>query len=226
MARNLEREYEIFNSGCPYCGSDKFDMHFLGYSKTEYKCNNPDCLAYGRMISLKEADRLCLPKKYADMRKEAFKLSEEIEAVKAEIKATQDEIDHIKRIECKKRSDNCLICKRKYEEVKNLKLYDKKRNRLYTDRNPYGIEDPKTGEILEIGSINTKRRAKAILSFIWFEAREKLAKSTGQLADARKELQKYRTNLEQMVSRLIAIENNRGLKKALAEQEKKKGGKA
>ena len=187
-------------------------MHFSGYSKTEYKCNNPDCPAYGRMISLKEADRLCLPKKYADMRKEAFKLSEEIKAVKAEIKSTQDEIDYLKRIECKKRSDNCLICNR--------------RNRLYTDRNPYGIEDPKTGEILEIGSINTKRRAKAILSFRWFEAREKLAQSTGQLADARKELQQYRTNLEQLVSRLIAIENNRGLKKALAEQANKKGGKA
>lgn len=177
------------------------------------------------MISLKEADRLCLPKKYADMRKEAFKLSEEIKAVKAEIKSTQDEIDYLKRIECKKRSDNCLICKRRYEEVKNLKLYYR-RNRLYTDRNPYGIEDPKTGEILEIGSINTKRRAKAILSFRWFEAREKLAQSTGQLADARKELQQYRTNLEQLVSRLIAIENNRGLKKALAEQANKKGGKA
>lgn len=200
-------------------------MHFSGYSKTEYKCNNPDCPAYGRMISLKEADRLCLPKKYADMRKEAFKLSEEIKAVKAEIKSTQDEIDYLKRIECKKRSDNCLICKRRYEEVKNLKLYYR-RNRLYTDRNPYGIEDPKTGEILEIGSINTKRRAKAILSFRWFEAREKLAQSTGQLADARKELQQYRTNLEQLVSRLIAIENNRGLKKALAEQANKKGGKA
>lgn len=225
MERTLEREYEIYNSGCPYCGSDQFDMHFSGYSKTEYKCNNPDCPAYGRMISLKEADRLCLPKKYADMRKEAFKLSEEIKAVKAEIKSTQDEIDYLKRIECKKRSDNCLICKRRYEEVKNLKLYYR-RNRLYTDRNPYGIEDPKTGEILEIGSINTKRRAKAILSFRWFEAREKLAQSTGQLADARKELQQYRTNLEQLVSRRIAIENNRGLKKALAEQANKKGGKA
>ena len=225
MERTLEREYEIHNSGCPYCGSDQFDMHFSGYSKTEYKCNNPDCPAYGRMISLKEADSLCLPKKYADMRKEAFKLSEEIKAVKAEIKSTQDEIDYLKRIECKKRSDNCLICKRRYEEVKKLKLYGKNRNRLYTDRNPYGIEDPKTGEILEIGSINTKRRAKAILSFRWFEAREALAKSTGQLSDARKELQQYRTNLEQLVSRLIAIENNRGLKKALAEQANKKGGK-
>lgn len=226
MERTLEREYEIFNSGCPYCGCDKFDMHFSGYRKTEYKCNNLDCPAYGRMISLKEADRLCLPKKYADMRKEAFKLSEEIEAVKAEIKSTQDEIDHLKRIECKKGSDNCLICKRRYEAVKNLKLYDKNRNRVYTDRNPYSIEDPKTGKILEIGSINTKRRAKAILSFRWFEAREKLAKSTGQLADARKELQQYRTNLEQLVSRLIAIENNRGLKKALTEQANKKGEKS
>lgn len=225
MERTLEREYEIHNRGCPYCGSDQFDMHFSGYSTTEYKCNNPDCPAYGRMISLKEADRLCLPKKYADMRKEAFNLSEEIKAVKAEIKSTQDEIDYLKRIECKKRSDNCLICKRRYEEVKNLKLYYR-RNRLYTDRNPYGIEDPKTGEILEIGSINTKRRAKAILSFRWFEAREKLAQSTGQLADARKELQQYRTNLEQLVSRLIAIKNNRGLKKALAEQANKKGKKA
>lgn len=220
MARNLEREYEIFNSGCPYCGSDTFDMHFSGYNITKYECHNPDCPAYGRMISQVEADRLCLPKKYADMRKEAFKLSEEIKAVKAEIKDTQDEIDHLKRIECKKRSDNCLICKRRYEAVKRLELYDKKRNRLYTDINPYIIEDPKTGEILEIGSINTKRRAKAILSFRWFEAREKLAKSTGQLADARKELQQYRTNLEQLVSRLIAIENDRGLKKALAKRRK------
>lgn len=225
MEITLERKYAIYNSGCPYCGSDKFDIHFSGCNTTEYKCNNPHCPSYGRKISLEEADRLCLPKKYAEMRKEAFKLSEEIKDLKAEIKSTQDEIDYLKRIECKKRSDNCLICKRKYEEVKNLKLYDKKRNRLYTDRNPYGIEDPKTGEILEIASINTKRRAKAILSFRWFEAREKLAKSTGQLADARKELQQYRTNLEQLVSRLIAIENNRGLKKALAEQDKKKGGK-
>ena len=226
MERTLEREYEIQNSGCPYCGCDKFDMHFSGYRTTEYKCNNPHCPSYGRMISLKEANRLCLPKKYADMRKEAFKLSEEIESVKAEIKATQEEIDHIKRIECKKRSDNCLICKRRYEAVKNLKLYDKKRNRLYTDRNPYSIEDPKTGKILEIGSINSKRRAKAVLSFRWFDAREKLAQSTGQLANARKELQQYRTNLEQLVSRLNAIKNNRGLKKALAEQANKKGGKA
>lgn len=222
MSRNLEREYEIFYSGCPYCGSDKFDMHFSEYNVTEYMCRNLHCPAYGRRISLEEANRLCLPKKYADMRKEAFKLSEEIEVVKAEIKATQDEIDSLKRIECKKRSDNCLICKRRYEEVKNLELYDKKRNRLYTDRNPYSIEDPKTGEILEIGSINTKRRAKAILSFRWFEAREKLAKSTGQLADARKELQQYRTNLEQLVSRLNAVESNRGLKKALAGQAKQK----
>ena len=226
MERTLEREYEIQSRGCPYCGNDKFDMHFSGYNVTEYKCNNPRCPAYGLMIPLKEADRLCLPKKYADMRKEAFKLSEEIESVKSEIKSTQDEIDYLKRIECKKRSDNCLICKRRYEEVKNLKLYDKKRNRLYTDRNPYGIEDPKTGEILEIGSINTKRRAKAILSFRWFEAREKLAKSTGKLADARKELQQYRTNLEQLVSRLNAVESNRGLKKALTEQAKKIGGKS
>lgn len=225
MERTLEREYEILNSGCPYCGCDKFDMHFSGYGTTKYQCNNPHCPAYGRMISLKEADRLCLPRKYADMRKEAFKLSEEIEAIKAEIKATQEEIDHIKRIECKKRSDNCLACKRRYEAVKNLKLYDKKRNRLYTDRNPYTIEDPKTGEILEIGSINSKRRAKAVLSFRWFDAREKLAQSTGQLADARKELQQYRTNLEQLVARLNAIQNNRGLKKALAEQANKKGGK-
>ena len=226
MERTLKREYEILNSGCPYCGCDKFDMHFSGYNVTKYKCNNPRCHEYGRMMSLEEVDRLCLPKKYADMRKEAFKLSEEIEAVKAEIKATQDEIDNLKRIECKKRSDNCLTCKRRYEAVKRLKLYDKKRNRLYTDSIPYCIEDPKTGEILEIGSINTKRRAKAILSFRWFEAREKLAKSIGQLADARKELQQYRTNLEQLVSRLNAIENNRGLKKALAEQAKKIGGKA
>ena len=226
MSKNLEREYEIQSRGCPYCGCAEFDIYFSGYNTTKYKCNNPKCPSQGRKISLNEAARLCLPKKYADMRKEAIKLSEEIEAVKAEIKDTQDEIDRIKRIECKKRSDNCLICKRRYEEVKNLKLYDKKRNRLYTDRTPYSIKDPKTGEILEIGSINTKRRAKAILSFRWFEAREKLAMSTGQLADARKELQQYRTNLEQLVSRLNAVENNRGLKKALAEQANKKGGKA
>ena len=226
MERTLEREYEIQNSGCPYCGCDKFDMHFSGYSTTEYKCNNPDCPAYGRKISLKEADSMCLPKKYADMRKEAFKLSEEIKAVKAEIKSTQDEIDYLKRIECKKRSDNCLICKRRYEAVKRLELYDKKRNRIYTDRNPYSIEDPKTGEILEIGSINTKRRVKAILSFRWFDAREKLAQSTTRLADARKKLQQYRTNLAQLVSRNNAIENNRGLKKSLAEQANKKGMKA
>lgn len=225
MERTLEREYEIHESGCPYCGCDKFDMHFSGYRTTQYKCNNPYCPSHGRMISLKEADRLCLPKKYADMRKEAFKLSEEIESVKGEIKVTQEEIDHIKRLECKKRSDNCLICKRRYEAVKRLELYDKKRNRLYTDRNPYSIEDPKTGKILEIGSINSKRRAKAVLSFRWFDAREKLAQSTGQLANARKELQQYRTNLEQLVARLNAIKNNRGLKKALAEQDKKKGGK-
>lgn len=225
MERTLDREYEIYNSGCPYCGCDKFDIHFSGYRTTEYKCNNPDCPAYGRMISLKEADRLCLPKKYADMRKEAFKLSQEIKTVKEEIKSTQDEIDFLKRIECKKRSDACIICKRRYEAVKRLALYDKKRNRLYTDRNPYSIEDPKTGEILKIGSINTKRRAKAILSFRWFESREKLAKSTGELADARKELRQYRTNLEQLVSRLNAVERDMGLKKALAEQAKKKGGK-
>ena len=222
----MEKEYneaiELQGNGCPYCGNPDFTLIISDVQGYQFLCSNGRCTSGGHRMTLKEVSQNSLPKKYADMRKEAFKLSEEIKAVKAEIKATQDEIDYLKRIECKKRSDNCLICKRRYEAVKRLELYDKKRNRLYTDRNPYGIEDPKTGEILEIGSINTKRRAKAILSFRWFEAREKLAKSTGQLADARKESQQYRANLEQLVSRLNAIENNRGLKKALAERAKKK----
>ena len=225
MNTEFDKLIGLQNSGCPYCGNPAVNLIMSDLMGNGFRCDADQCPSKGHIITLRKFSKMMLPKKYAEMRKVAFSLTQEIEKTKAYINEVLKEIQTIKRVECKKRSAYCLVCKQRYEEIKNLKLFDKQRNRIHASNSPYGILDPKTNKLIEVWSINSKRRAKALLSFRWFEARERLAASVRQLTSPRMELQEHRNNLKQMQLRVQEIENDKGFKNALVDQ-KKKGVKA
>lgn len=224
---SFEKCLEIQNGGCPYCGNPEVDIIVSACDNVEphLRCPEKGCPSEGREIPVSEVQGLRLPQPYDSLLTEKFRLGKRIKEVRGSYNLLQDMIRDCKRDVCKKCSDYCLVCKKKYDEVKNLQLFDKEGNRLYNRVKPYVMVDPKHERLLAIWSVNSKRRVKALLSSRWFVAREDLNEANNTLQRLRQSAQKMKIELSQLTAKMNKLAENDEFMNVMASRETKGNGK-
>lgn len=196
-----ERTQQIQRYGCPHCG-EVLDIYVSDIDGCGFKCNNFDCDRFVLFESYKDADKRTPKSEKKIVRREKQR------KLKGEIKEAADAIYRLSaciasaRSGIKIRQPRMERCRTAYKRVADLKLFQKGK-RVVDTAFPFVLAHPITGERIEITSINSKRRVKAMLNALWWVEKDEYNKATKTLAECRAKLRETKELLKKNQKEVI-----------------------
>ena len=189
IARSLvtERQRQIMGFGCPTCGS-AYDFIISDTEGISFRCQNEACPSGRPRVEEEKAEKQCPKSQECIMAVAAAKEAiRQFRQCSLEIRYFRDKIRYLCDGSCSQQN-YMMKCKDAYRKVRDLCLFDKEGARIYSIANPFVLEHPDSGKLISIYNIGQKRRNKAMLSALWWGAKEKFNKTLRDIAKYRSEL--------------------------------------
>ena len=196
-----KRQNEIVDFGCPVCGA-VYNVIISDKEGVLFQCSNEKCKSGNPRITLAKASKKCSKSAVVIEDVRALRRKDkEIARLKRSIESTQSCIDYIKNGSGSEQ-ERMLRLKAAYNAVRDLKLFDKKGNRIYNKSNPFLVEFPEFNDVDRafVYNIRTKRKVKTMLLAAWWCAKYGYSCSMEALADERKSIRADRRKLRSLLT--------------------------
>lgn len=206
-----DRQRQIMEVGCPVCGCE-YEIGTDDGHGVLFRCKNQYCPSGRHVVKEEDADAQCPTSDEDLLAIKEFKAAY-MRWMQCDLERRffRDKVRYT-RGQATQQQDLIMACKNAYKTVRDLRLFNDKGDRVYSFNNPFVIEDP-NGNQISITNIGNKRKAKAMFSALWWDAKMAFNKSLMVIAGYRQELRNRLAELPECL---------RNLKKAL-EPLKQKG---
>ena len=210
----LAKAEEIASLGCPFCGNPVYRLIINDKEGISFECRDESCPSRGARLPLDVARKFSLKKKYAEMHQRLFKIRNDLKRLWDEEWPNRNTIRSYKQGYLKKIGDTAAKCRDAYISVRDFRLFDRAGNKVLSHDNPMKVRIPTTGDVFEVYSINTRRKAKKALLIEWELAKRKLKEAVEELTVARNSVRAIMTDIRSLQTESDAILSDEGFVKA------------
>ena len=192
---DINRINQIVRYGCQSCGG-VLSLVASDFSGFGYKCENSDCALCGKFIPEEKAEAE-VPKS-----EKLIKAKESMRVLQREVREAKKKVEelavtiHNTKLYINRAQWRMKEYGKAYKKVANLRLFEQGK-RVFDKSNPFKVAYPLKEEWIEITSINSKRRAKVMLSALFWIEKSKYNKAVQDLLRLRAELRKAKSFLKE-----------------------------
>lgn len=198
-------------AGCPFCGY-KYTAVISDLRPSFFQCQNKDCPSHAVQLPLEDMSFYAQKVKgiiplLVDLRESERSLNwnlKEIEKHRGDLRNAKEE--------AKKRQDYHREIGELRQKLKNLRIF----NTGGGKNAPFEFQDPGTGDIVTVNSINTKRRAVARIGYLYYDSKEDVNSSTEAIRGLKKAIHSLEADIASLKARIEQLKSNKKLKRHLA----------
>lgn len=207
MSENLFLSPNTAPEGCPFCGAP-YDIVISDIRPSFFRCKNKACPSHQEELPLSKVGSL------VRKNKEIIPILVEIYGTKKKLSQKQMTINQ-KREELRTNKEISKHLQKSHREIcelqTRLKLY-RVFDKAKMKNAPFVFEDPETGDLTTVSSINTKRRAVARVGYLHYGSKIAVNKFSSRIKDLRTQIKKLKSEIAGLQGKIEHLESEKNKK--------------
>lgn len=207
MSENLFLSPNTAPEGCPFCGAP-YDILLSDLRPSRFQCKNKDCPSHREELPLDKVEA------YVRKNKNIIPLLAEMYEAKKKLSQKQMTINQ-KREELRIDKETSKHLQKSHREIcelqTRLKLY-RVFDKAKMKNAPFVFEDPETGDLTTVSSINTKRRAIARIGFLWYGSKIRVNSFSARIRNLRAQIKNLKSEIAGLQGKIENLETGKNKK--------------